>query len=674
MHQRSLTASIRHARILRYVLVQGVLMALLFGASLAGVFLRLPGHSTAVWWPAAAVAVVAVLAARGRRVLIAVLVLVVSGVANWVGGTDPIVSLGFGLANAGEAWAVATIALMRRRPGVELELRDTLRFLLAAVIGAVVAGVVAGATVALLAGGSWLMTAPSVAASHLSAVILLVPIALVPRRSFLPPHPLELVVQLATLVVVVTFAFFPGQVLPLAYLPFPVLAWAAFRFGTGVVVAEVLATTLLAGVLITNGGGPFGSAFAPIAPELQAPMSQLYLITMAASMLVFAGLHEERRELLARHQAREALLRGGIIRASAGFMIVDEDERGRLRVLEANPTARETFLGWEHGAPEFAFYLPREGALADGLAVVMGRDESEWRGEIEIADGRRLEVQVVRIDRPGFPSVVVIQSLDLTERVLAEEALARALQNEQLSADRLRELNRQKDDFVSSVSHELRTPITSILGYAELLEDEARLTRRDRGYLEVVMRNARRLGSLVEDLLHISEMSATRPLATAHTFDAADLIDTAVGELRLTAAQQGVDLTVDLPVRPLELTGSRSDLDRIVANLVTNALKFTPRGGSVTVSAHPEADGIRLTVVDTGRGIAPDELDRVFERFYRSASTGADAVAGTGLGLPIVRSLAERVGGTVWLESDGSTGTTAVAILPHAAPLEPASV
>jgi len=229
----------------------------------------------------------------------------------------------------------------------------------------------------------------------------------------------------------------------------------------------------------------------------------------------------------------------------------------------------------------------------------------------------------------------------------------------------LRDLNRQKDDFVSSVSHELRTPITSILGYAEELEDteldadQARFTR-------VIVRNSNRLAQLVEDLLDLSRMSIHSDAGQTGTVDVAALVTECVEELAPQAHVAGVSLVAECGAGLLEVHSSSSDLRRVLTNLVGNAVKFTPRHGQVWVgcSADPDADGVLLTVSDNGIGIPPGDIERVFDRFFRSAS--AESLAGTGLGLPLTKGLVDRLGGSIDLQSDGRTGTHVTVAIPRA--------
>jgi signal transduction histidine kinase len=234
----------------------------------------------------------------------------------------------------------------------------------------------------------------------------------------------------------------------------------------------------------------------------------------------------------------------------------------------------------------------------------------------------------------------------------------------------LRELNRQKDDFVSSVSHELRTPITSILGFAEELE-ETTLDAEQARFTRVIVRNSHRLAQLVEDLLDLSKMSTQSDAGQSDPVGVAALVAECVEELTPQAQNAAVSLTVEFGAGPFDVRSSASDLRRVLTNLVSNAVKFTPPHGQVWVGCTADADGVLLTVSDNGIGIPPADIEKVFDMFFRSAS--AESLAGTGLGLPLTKGLVDRLGGSIDLQSDGRTGTHVTVALPRVPALRAAA-
>ena len=650
MHRDSLAWAIRRQPTRSHILSITALLLLLFIASVLSAELRFAGSLTAPWWPAAGIAVIAVFAGRGRGLQVAALIVPVTAAANLLSGTVWWMALGFGLANAIEAWVVVAITGYRGTPGHRLRRFDAVRFFLATAVGAVVAGTLVGAIVALN-GGDPVVTLAHIAASHASSVLLIGVLGIVPRAAFAPRFGLELALQLTALGIMIGIAFGPISHLPLAFLPFPVLAWAAFRFSAGVTLVEVILTTVAVAVLSFFGHGSF-AAITDGDGALLVAIIQIFTLSIGASLLPIAVAQDERTYLYLRLSAREQLLRGAIVSANAGFIVARRVEGVGYRVVESNPNGERMFASW----------LSREGdtTLIDSTRVSELTATGIVGGVTNVdSDGVHLELTATPVD--GDATLLLLQAIDVTEQSKAARALADAFVHEREAADRLRALGVQKDEFVSSVSHELRTPITSILGYSEDLA-EADLPDGERRSVEIIVRNARRLAKLVDDLLNLSREASVPPVAST-AIDIRPAIDVCVEDLAAIADRAHVDVEV-VTGDDYIIVGDRLGLDRVLANLLANAIKFTPPGGRVTISVSATTEGyVRIEVADTGRGIPPGEVDKVFEPFYRV--TGAqEFVPGTGLGLPIVRDLVTRMGGRVALQSDGKTGTTAIVELP----------
>jgi signal transduction histidine kinase len=242
----------------------------------------------------------------------------------------------------------------------------------------------------------------------------------------------------------------------------------------------------------------------------------------------------------------------------------------------------------------------------------------------------------------------------------ADEARAAlASQNEQL-----RELDSLKDDLISLVSHELRTPLTSIVGYLDLVvEDEGSLTEEQRQFLEVVGRNAKRLLSLVSDLLFVAQSEAGRMTLEREPLELRELVENAVSAAAPTAQSRSIDLTFTCGDGG-EVVGDDQRLAQVVDNLLSNALKFTPAGGSVSVTLRRDGNTVLVEVADTGFGISPDEQERLFTRFFRTETAVKQAIQGTGLGLSIAKAIVEGHGGTIGVESADGKGATFRVALP----------
>ncbi|MGH3044115.1 MAG: sensor histidine kinase [Gaiellaceae bacterium] len=248
---------------------------------------------------------------------------------------------------------------------------------------------------------------------------------------------------------------------------------------------------------------------------------------------------------------------------------------------------------------------------------------------------------------------------------LAEAEAAQRLLLEQ--NDRLRELDRLKDEFVALVSHELRTPLTSITGYLELVLDDSELVPEHRRFLEVVDRNAGRLLRLVSDLLLVAQIESGKLVLEPEDVDLADLATHSVEALRPAADARNIDLRLDAHPVP-NMTGDPARLGQLLDNLLSNAVKFTEDGGRVVVALGVRGDDLVLAVSDNGIGIPVAEQRRLFDRFFRATTAQDRAIEGTGLGLTIVHAIVRAHGGAIEVTSDEGQGTTFRVRLPVAGP------
>jgi PAS domain S-box-containing protein len=248
---------------------------------------------------------------------------------------------------------------------------------------------------------------------------------------------------------------------------------------------------------------------------------------------------------------------------------------------------------------------------------------------------------------------------DITERRRAEAERERFLLELADQNERLRELDRLKDEFVALVSHELRTPLTSIRGYLELvLEEEAgTLTDEQRQFLGVVERNAHRLLALVGDLLFLAQVEAGKLSLEIGAVDLSAVAAESVETARPLAEEK--DLTLTLATGPLALiTGDRARLAQLLDNLISNGVKFTPPGGRVDVRVKGQRGNAVIEVRDTGMGIPSEEQQHLFERFFRTAKATEQAIPGTGLGLAISKAIVDAHGGQIAVASADGGGTT----------------
>jgi two-component system phosphate regulon sensor histidine kinase PhoR len=224
-----------------------------------------------------------------------------------------------------------------------------------------------------------------------------------------------------------------------------------------------------------------------------------------------------------------------------------------------------------------------------------------------------------------------------------------------------------RKDFVANVSHELRTPLTAIRGYSETLLDGAlEDTKINRKFVEVILAQAIRLNNIASDLLVLSELDSNAPADSPDRVSVREVVDSAINTVQSSAVVRAVRINRDRCAECV-VTGYRFRLEQALVNLLDNAVKFNREHGEVIVECEKTGDGrVRISVADTGIGIPSEDLKRVFERFYRVDKARGRTAGGTGLGLPIVKEVVERMGGTVNVESQLGKGTRFILTLQSA--------
>ncbi|MDA8145245.1 MAG: ATP-binding protein [Thermaerobacter sp.] len=263
--------------------------------------------------------------------------------------------------------------------------------------------------------------------------------------------------------------------------------------------------------------------------------------------------------------------------------------------------------------------------------------------EVHLPSGRTVRAQFASLGRDGG-TVVLLR--DVTEE---------------------RKLDELRRDFVANVSHELRTPLTILKSYLETLlggavQQDRRLTRR---FLLVLQRETDRMVRMVNDLLQLSRLDYQQGPGERRSVDLAALLREVTGGMALGLERRGLALRLGLPSTLPGVSGDPEQLKQVLNNLLENAVKFTPRGGRVTVEVVVQEQAVYVKVCDTGMGIPPEDLPRIFERFYRVEKGRSRQHGGTGLGLSIVRQIVESHGGAVWAESQVGQGTCVTFSLPR---------
>lgn len=277
---------------------------------------------------------------------------------------------------------------------------------------------------------------------------------------------------------------------------------------------------------------------------------------------------------------------------------------------------------------------------------------SEWRHKTK--NGTIIVVEVIWHELLyGGRRAALVLANDITGRKRAEEGREQLLDKEQKAREEAEAANHAKDEFLATVSHELRAPLNAMLGWAQIL----RSTRVDDKTLahaiEIIERSARTQSRLIEDLLDTARIVSGKLRLDIQPVDLTSLIENAVEVLRPASEAKQIDIQLKLSAGREVITGDPDRLQQVVWNLLSNAIKFTPKGGRAEVRLERVDPHVRMTVSDTGRGISPEYLPFIFDRFHQADSSSTRRSTGLGLGLSLVRHLVELHGGSVYARSPG---------------------
>ena len=416
--------------------------------------------------------------------------------------------------------------------------------------------------------------------------------------------------------------------------------------------------------------GPFG--FGALAPHALFgldgldPVSHSMLWSMLVNVGLFVGLSLTGRRKSAEHVQASTFVdvftplgREADPRLWRGTVSVDE-----LRGLLGR------FLGPDGARAAFASYAVRTGTdvspTAGADADLVHHVETLLAGAVGSASARFMVASVV--DEEPLAVSEVVQILDETSQVLAySRALERKSEELELATSelrgansRLQELDRLKDDFVSTISHELRTPLTSIRAFSEILLENPDLDTDERaGYLQIVVDETERLTRLINQVLDLSKLESGNAEWQIAYVDLGQVLTTSMQATAQIFSERRVVLEMEVP-EPAPVV--RADADRLVQvmlNLLSNAVKFCPPGsGRVQVVVDTHDGFVRIDVSDNGSGVADEDQDAIFEKFRQGGDTRTNRPPGTGLGLPISRQIVDHLGGRLWVESTPGQGAT----------------
>jgi PAS domain S-box-containing protein len=241
-------------------------------------------------------------------------------------------------------------------------------------------------------------------------------------------------------------------------------------------------------------------------------------------------------------------------------------------------------------------------------------------------------------------------------KVIGASKIARDISEQRQLAREAAEANRLKDEFLATLSHELRTPLNAVLGYTRMLRMGQFVTEGKDGHervMEIIERNANIVSQLVSDVLDVSSIVTGKIRLKPSACDLAAIVLAAVDVIRPSAEARGVALRVEIPDSPMPAVCDADRMQQVFWNLLTNAVKFTPRGGSVEIRAGVEDRMGVVSVTDTGIGLRPESIPYLFQRFWQAESVHSRDTGGLGLGLALARHFVELHGGTIWASSAG---------------------
>jgi PAS domain S-box-containing protein len=345
----------------------------------------------------------------------------------------------------------------------------------------------------------------------------------------------------------------------------------------------------------------------------------------------------------------EAKFRAIYSQSPGGICLLDDGGR----VLEAN-AAMLQLLGRPEsdvaGRPLSAFAPAEWASSVDAFARCAGAPLAHQEFPVRRADGELLHL-AWSLSPHIEPGVTMAVATDVSQLVKLEEQRRQLLERERVARGEAEQVSRMKDDFIAVLSHELRTPLNAIMGWAHVLQKRGGSEELMRG-LAAIERNGQAQARMISDLLDMSRLNLGKLPLVFSMLDPAEAVGSAVNAMR-PGAEGGHDIELRLQPSYAPIRADASRLQQVIWNLLSNALKFSPAGGSVIVELAQDDDHLRLRVIDQGQGIAAEFLPLVFDRFAQSDAASNRQRGGLGLGLSIVKQLVEAHGGAVAAYSEG---------------------
>ncbi|MBI3814217.1 MAG: hypothetical protein HY279_07115 [Nitrospinae bacterium] len=367
--------------------------------------------------------------------------------------------------------------------------------------------------------------------------------------------------------------------------------------------------------------------------------------------------------------------------------LTKEQHRAEIEYISKNPEGGYTELPESHGERDILMASSSLNMGNERWAVVIEATSGEVTQRIKEFETKRRRILIilaiviigggvyfhkVRSDRiKAEQEAESLRKLEVINKQLEDSKHELELLNSELNTanERLKELDRQKTDFLNIVTHDIRTPLTSIRAYTDMLlmykDKPETLQRVYEEFLNIIKKESIRLGNLINDYLDLAKMESGQVTFRREPVDMRGIISDSVVTYHGEAIEKGINnlryvIADDVPV----IIADDGKVRQVVANLLSNAVKYTSQGGTVAVSAVKSGDDIEISIEDTGSGIPKEYHEKVFERFVQVEGGKERVKKGTGLGLPIAKNIVEHHGGKVWVESEEGKGAKFIFTLP----------
>jgi signal transduction histidine kinase len=379
---------------------------------------------------------------------------------------------------------------------------------------------------------------------------------------------------------------------------------------------------------------------APLLDIIVQVATELTGTTDASIMLIDRETGELRFKAAFGHKSAEIRPFSVPLKGSIAGTVATEDKPLLVRDAQSDPR-------WYHQVDEGSGFVTRS------IMAVPMRVRGEVIGVLNAVNKRGDEQMT-------WEDVQLLTTLASQAAIAVENA--RLLSELQAAYDELNELDRLKSEFIAIAAHELRTPLSVILGYATFLKDDASGTAREQ--LDIVLHSAMRLRSLIDDMVNLREVDSGEAVLSLEYVAIQELVRTAVGEIQSIVDAKEQRLSLSLPEEPIIVQADRSKVNIVLANLLSNATRFTPNRGRLGVQAGRSDRSVWATVWDTGIGISDECVHRIFDRFYQAEPSLTRRYEGMGLGLSIAKEMVELHHGRIKVESQEGKGSAFTVTLP----------